>query len=59
MDYEQDYSRLTAADNKWYEDIISNDDTSETVDKVSDAEARNDGNYLKKTCVTLDNEDFN
>lgn len=58
MDYDQDYSRLAAADNKWYEDI-SYDKPSDTGDKEPDADARNNGNCPEKTCVMLDNEDFN
>ena len=58
MDYDQDYSKLTATDGKWYEDI-ANEKSSLTRDRSSDSVTGKDGNSPGKICVYLDDEDFN
>lgn len=57
MDYDQDYSRLTTTDDRWYEEIVR-DESPETGENVSNTALKEDVCRVKKTCVVLDNEDF-
>jgi O-glycosyl hydrolase len=57
MDYEQDYSKLTANDQQWYNGDISESAHSET--SVHTAIAVENGNLVKSFNLdNLDNEDF-
>ncbi len=57
MDYEQDYSKLTANDQQWYNGDISESANSET--SVHTSIAVENGNLVKSFNLdNLDNEDF-